>query len=76
LARKAFSNKRSGNPASDDQRVAFQVLRYFGSRIRDRRGVPRRTSAAKIALFGVIGTQDVNRDTWLSLDDLTNVLRP
>jgi hypothetical protein len=63
LARKALRNKRSGNPASDDQRVAFEVLRYFGSRVRRRTGEPRRTSTTKIGLFCAISAR--NRDTQL-----------
>jgi len=69
LAREALGDQRAGNPGADDQRIALQVLRYLGPRLRPCRGEPGRTSATKIRLFGVIGTQDVNRDTWLSLDD-------
>ena len=61
LARQALGDQRSGDAGADDQRIAFQVLADVEADRMLARGKPRRASAAKIGLFGVVCIE--NADT-------------
>lgn len=53
-AREAFGDERSGNPAADNQRIAFDVLSEVKTDSMPARREPGRTAAAQVGLFGIV----------------------
>jgi hypothetical protein len=54
LAREAFGDERSGNPAADDQRIAFDVLSEVKTDGMPACRKPGRPAAAQVGLFGIV----------------------
>jgi hypothetical protein len=54
LAREALGDERSGNPAADNQRTAFDVLGEVETDSMPARRKPGRAAAAQIGLFSIV----------------------
>jgi hypothetical protein len=67
LARKAFGDERPGNPAADDQRIAFDVLSEIETDSMPACRKPRRPAAAQVGLFGIVCVKnaDDNLKKWV-----------
>jgi hypothetical protein len=65
LPRQSFGDQRSGDTATDNQRVAFQVFGYFNAAALLCTRKPRRTAAAQVGLLGVVGFEGINGTPFL-----------
>ena len=54
LAREAFGDERSGNPAADNQRITFDVLSEVETGSMPACRKPGRAAAAQVGLFGIV----------------------
>jgi hypothetical protein len=60
LSRQPLGDQRSGNPAADDQRVAFQVFGDVDAAALLCVRKPWRAAAAQVGLLGVVGFEGGN----------------
>jgi hypothetical protein len=60
LPRQALGDQRSGDAATDDQRVAFQVFGYIGAAALLCARKPWRAAAAQVGLLDVVGFEGGN----------------
>jgi hypothetical protein len=69
LAREALGDERSGNPATDDQCIAFDVLSEVKTDSMPARRKPGRAAAAQVGLFGIVCVKnaDNNLKQWAAV---------
>jgi hypothetical protein len=60
LAREAFGDERSGNPAADDQRIAFDVLSEVKTDSVPTCRKPGRAAAAQVGLFSIVCVENAD----------------
>jgi hypothetical protein len=66
LPREALGDERSGNPAADNQRIAFDVLSEVETGSMPACRKPGRAAAAQVGLFGIVCVKnaDNNLKQW------------
>ena len=76
LAREAFGDERSGNPAADDQRIAFDVLSEIKTDSMPPCRKPGRAAAAQVGLFGIVCVKNADNKPLAAAGGLATTRRP